>query len=61
LDVIIDFSKNVTINKIAGHDFPMEAIFGDNPPRLRELNKKYDPKNIFRKWHNINAPLDTPG
>jgi hypothetical protein len=39
----------------------METIFGDNLPRLRELKKKYDPNNVFRKWHNINAPLDTLG
>jgi FAD/FMN-containing dehydrogenase len=53
--------KSITINKVAGHDLPMETIFGDNLPRLRELKKKYDPNNVFRKWHNINAPLDTLG
>lgn len=46
-------------NKIAGHDLPIEAIFGDNLPRLRELKKKYDPNNIFKKWHNLNTPTDT--
>jgi hypothetical protein len=67
VDIIDDFSivkqfeKNATVNMIAGNDLPMEAIFGDNLPRLRELKKKYDPHNIFRKWHNINVPMDTPG
>ncbi|KAL4788396.1 hypothetical protein BJX76DRAFT_316411 [Aspergillus varians] len=42
----------------AGHDVPVKAIFGDNLPRLQELKKKYDPDNVFRKWHNIKAPID---
>jgi hypothetical protein len=51
--------KKITTNMIAGHDLPIEAIFGDNLPRLRELKKKYDPNNIFKKWHNLNTSTDT--
>ncbi|OJJ30890.1 hypothetical protein ASPWEDRAFT_119337 [Aspergillus wentii DTO 134E9] len=43
----------------AGRDLPIKAIFGANLPRLRELKKKYDPHNTFRKWHNINAPVNS--
>lgn len=39
--------------EIIGHDSPLEAIFGDNLPRLRELKKKYDPHNTFRRWHHM--------
>lgn len=53
--------KKAMTNKIAGHDLPIAAIFGDNLPRLRELKKKYDPHNIFRKWHDINEPMNTLG
>jgi FAD/FMN-containing dehydrogenase len=34
-----------------------EAIFGDNLGRLKELKRKYDPKNTFRRW-NIVKNLD---
>ncbi|GLA62930.1 hypothetical protein AtubIFM56815_005444 [Aspergillus tubingensis] len=44
----------------AGHDVPIKRIFGENLPRLRELKKKYDPHNTFRKWHNLNALVDSP-
>ena len=33
---------------------PQQA-FGDNAPRLVELKKKYDPANVFNKWHSILA------
>ncbi|KAI9369702.1 hypothetical protein BJX61DRAFT_133941 [Aspergillus egyptiacus] len=42
----------------AGHNTPIEAIFGDNLPRLQELKNKYDPRNTFKKWHNVLAPVD---
>ncbi|KAE8361336.1 hypothetical protein BDV27DRAFT_29300 [Aspergillus caelatus] len=44
----------------AGHNVPIKQIFGENLPRLRELKKKYDPHNTFRKWHNLNALTDSP-
>ncbi|OQD82595.1 hypothetical protein PENSOL_c175G05188, partial [Penicillium solitum] len=60
-DLVNRIGTVATINKIIGHDLPNEDIFGDNLPRLRELKKKYDPHNIFRKWHNIEASIETEG
>ncbi|TFK43273.1 hypothetical protein BDQ12DRAFT_731314 [Crucibulum laeve] len=30
-----------------------KLVFGDNYPKLQEIKKKYDPKNIFNKWFPI--------
>ncbi|KAJ5293564.1 hypothetical protein PENANT_c054G10801 [Penicillium antarcticum] len=58
-----DMSKQGTgvYANYAASDLPNEAIFGNNLPRLRQLKKKYDPHNIFRKWHNIKAFIDAQG
>ena len=50
--------ETATANNTIDHDIPIEAIFGDNIARLQELKKKYDPRNTFRHWHNLNAPLE---
>jgi hypothetical protein len=36
-------------------DYPStpEKVFGANTPRLIELKKKYDPQNLFFRWHNL--------
>lgn len=39
--------------KALGHDASAKDLFGDNLPRLQELKMKYDPTNVFRKWHNL--------
>jgi hypothetical protein len=31
----------------------VNAVFGENLPRLRELKRKYDPDFIFNKWYPI--------
>lgn len=31
----------------------LNAVFGENLPRLRELKRKYDPDLIFNKWYPI--------
>jgi hypothetical protein len=31
----------------------LNAIFGENLPRLREIKRKYDPDFIFNKWYPI--------
>jgi FAD/FMN-containing dehydrogenase len=36
-----------------GHDAGAKDLFGDNLPRLQELKMKYDPTNVFRKWHDL--------
>jgi FAD/FMN-containing dehydrogenase len=51
----------MTTNTISGNDLPNEEIFGHNLARLRALKKKYDPDNMFRKWHNITPAIDIPG
>ncbi|RGP67516.1 6-hydroxy-d-nicotine oxidase [Fusarium longipes] len=42
----------VYINVEAESISPKDA-WGANLPRLRELKKKYDPQNVFNKWHSI--------
>jgi hypothetical protein len=36
-------------------DYPLtpEKVFGANTPRLIELKQKYDPQNLFFRWHNL--------
>jgi FAD/FMN-containing dehydrogenase len=34
-------------------DEPLEEIYGDSLPRLRELKQKWDPENRFNQWFNI--------
>jgi FAD/FMN-containing dehydrogenase len=43
-------------NTIIGHEANAEELFGKNLPRLQELKKVYDPKNVFQKWHNLLIP-----
>ncbi|KAI9925944.1 hypothetical protein MW887_005750 [Aspergillus wentii] len=37
----------------AGHEVNSKQIFGDNIARLQKLKIKYDPNNVFRKWHDM--------
>lgn len=36
-----------------GHEARAQDLFGDNLLRIQELKKRYDPKNVFRKWHDM--------
>ncbi|KAL3463549.1 hypothetical protein BJX64DRAFT_116564 [Aspergillus heterothallicus] len=37
----------------AGHEYGAKYLFGPNLPRLQEVKRKYDPANVFHKWHNL--------
>ncbi|KAJ5166083.1 hypothetical protein N7492_006379 [Penicillium capsulatum] len=48
------FSKGTGLYaNYALHNTPLQAVFGANIPRLRELKMKYDPHNTFRRWHGL--------
>lgn len=36
-----------------GHEIGATYLFRDNLPRLQALKKKYDPHNVFSKWHDL--------
>ncbi|UNI23948.1 hypothetical protein JDV02_009735 [Purpureocillium takamizusanense] len=40
-------------NNYDGEYLGPERAFGHNLPRLQELKKKYDPENVFCKWHSV--------
>ncbi|EEA21272.1 hypothetical protein EYB25_007453 [Talaromyces marneffei] len=42
-----------TYPNFTGFDANARDLFGDNLPRLKELKKYYDPRNVFRKWHDL--------
>jgi FAD/FMN-containing dehydrogenase len=43
----------VVYANFAGKGVALDDIFGANLPRLQFLKTKYDPDNVFRKWHNL--------
>ncbi|KAJ5293566.1 hypothetical protein PENANT_c054G00971 [Penicillium antarcticum] len=55
---IRDYEKHhqgvgVVYANFAGKAAPLVDIFGANLPRLQLLKTKYDPDNVFKKWHNL--------
>lgn len=52
----LDLLGRIPTHTILGHKANADELFGDNLPRLRELKKLYDPKNMFQKWHNLLIP-----
>jgi Berberine and berberine like len=53
------FSSGAVLLNYLGNEPPaeIEAAFGDNLQRLRELKRKYDPHNFFQQNQNI-MPAD---
>lgn len=45
--------KNPSYINFAHGDEDLEAIYGASLPRLQELKKKYDPKNVFSQWFSL--------
>ncbi|KAF1915630.1 FAD binding domain-containing protein [Ampelomyces quisqualis] len=44
---------NASYVNFAHGDEPLEEIYGDSLPRLRELKRKWDPEDRFNQWFNI--------
>lgn len=38
---------------LIGEAIDPNRAFGENLERLRVLKKKYDPDNVFYKWHSL--------
>lgn len=49
----LQFEVRENLNIAGTLDEKMEKFYGNNLDRLRLVKKKYDPKNIFKRNHNI--------
>jgi hypothetical protein len=48
-----DARQNPTYANFAHGDESLEAIYGEGLPRLREMKRKWDPKDVFGQWFAI--------
>ncbi|KAK9372523.1 fad binding domain protein [Lipomyces chichibuensis] len=48
-----DVGKYANYADFANLHVPVEALFGENTKKLQMLKEKYDPNNVFNKWHNL--------
>ncbi|KAI1103459.1 FAD-binding domain-containing protein [Jackrogersella minutella] len=46
-------SSNRTYVNFAFGDESNEAVYNTNTPRLQQLKKEYDPKNVFNQWFDL--------
>ena len=49
-DMQLTFSRYINL---CHGDEPLEEVYGDSLPRLRELKRVWDPENRFNQWFNI--------
>ncbi|KAK9384338.1 hypothetical protein V1515DRAFT_612008 [Lipomyces mesembrius] len=48
-----EVGKYANYADFANFHVPLEALFGENTKKLQTLKEKYDPNDVFNKWHNL--------
>lgn len=53
LTLRIDHDGSCNVQDLGVKKSNAEILFNDNFPKLQQIKKKYDPKNIFVNWFPI--------